>query len=104
MIKALTLLGAVVLATAPAAPARGLDPGPPEDPGVTGIPHCTVPAVRGVQLAAAKRRVTGARCTVSGVVRKRSTVAKGRVTSVVPRAGTILAQGTGVLLLVSSGR
>lgn len=104
MIKAVALLGAVALAAAPTAPGRGLDPGPPEEPGVTGIPHCTVPAVRGVQLAAAKRRVTGARCAVSGVMRKRSTVAKGRVTSVLPRAGTILAEGTGVLLFVSSGR
>ena len=104
MIKAVALLGAVALAAAPTAPARALDGGPPEDPGVTGIPHCTVPAVRGVQLAAAKRRVTSARCAISGVMRKRSSIAKGRVTSVVPRAGTVLAEGTGVLLFVSSGR
>jgi hypothetical protein len=105
VIRAVALLVAVALAAAPTAPARGLDPGPPEDPGVTGIPHCTVPGVRGVPLATAKRRVTGARCTVSGVMRKRSSsVAKGRVVSLVPRAGTVLAEGTGVLLMVSSGR
>jgi PASTA domain-containing protein len=102
VIKRGVLLGAVALAIAPSAPAQ-LDPAPPEDPGVTGIPHCTVPAVRGVQLAAAKRRVLGARCSVSAVMRKRSSVRKGRVASVVPRAGTVLAEGTGVILIVSSG-
>jgi PASTA domain-containing protein len=103
VIKRGVLLGAVALAIAPSAPAQMLDPAPPEDPGVTGIPHCTVPAVRGVQLAAAKRRVLGARCSVSAVMRKRSSVRKGRVASVVPRAGTVLAEGTGVILIVSSG-
>jgi hypothetical protein len=103
VIKAALLLGAVAAATAPTAPARMLTPGPPEDPGVTGVPHCIVPAVRGVQLAAAKRRIVGARCTVSTVMRKHSSVRKGRVASVVPRAGTVLAEGTGVVLIVSSG-
>ena len=103
MITRGVLLGAVALAIAPTAPAKMLDPGPPEDPGVVGIPHCTVPAVRGLQLAVAKRRVLGARCSVSAVMRKRSSVRKGRVTSVVPRAGTVLAEGTGVVLIVSSG-
>ena len=104
MIKTSVLLGAVAFAAAPTAPALGLDPGPPEDPGVTGVPHCTVPAVRGVQLVAAKRRVQQAHCSVGTVMRKRSVVRKGRVTSVVPRPGTVLAGGTGVLLVVSSGR
>jgi hypothetical protein len=103
VIKAALLLGAVAAAAAPTAPARSFDPGPPEDPGVAGIPHCTVPAVRGVQLVAAKRRVSGARCTVSAVMRRHSSVRKGRVASVVPRAGTVLAEGTGVVLIVSSG-
>ena len=62
-----------------------------------------MPTLRGVQLAVAKRRVLGARCTVSAVMRKRSSVRKGRVASVVPRAGTVLAEGTGVVLIVSSG-
>lgn len=97
------LAGVVVVAATPTALATRLDP-PPEDPGVAGIPHCTVPAVRGVQLAAAKRRVLKARCTVSGVMRKRSSIAKGRIALVVPRAGTILAERTGVLLFVSAGR
>ena len=98
------MLGAAALAAAPTAPATMLDPGPPEDPGVSGIVRCAVPAVRGVQLAAAKRRVLQARCTVSSVMRKRSSIRKGRVALVVPKAGTILAEGTGVLLVVSSGR
>jgi PASTA domain len=102
--RAAVLVGVVALAAAPAAPAGSLDPGPPEDTGVVGIAHCTVPSVRGVQLALAKRRVRAARCTVSAVMRKHSTVRKGRVTSVVPGAGAILAEGTGVLLFVSSGR
>ena len=103
MIKAALLLGAVAAATAPTAPAGSLGPGPPEDPGVTGIPHCTVPAVRAVPLATAKKRVLGARCTISAVTRRHSDVRKGRVVSVVPRAGTVLADGTGVVLIVSSG-
>jgi PASTA domain len=104
VIKASALLGAVALAAAPTAPGRILDPGPPEDPGVAGIVHCTVPAVRGVQLAEAKRRVVKGRCTVNAVMRKRSSIRKGRVASVVPTPGTVLAKGTGVLLVVSSGR
>ena len=51
MIKAAALLGAIAAVIAPTASARMLDPGPPEDPGIAGIPHCTVPAVRGAQLA-----------------------------------------------------
>jgi beta-lactam-binding protein with PASTA domain len=98
------LLGGVAMAAAPAAPAHTLDPSPPEDPGVVGVPHCTVPGVRGMQLATAKRRVTRARCTVTAVMRKHSSVRRGRVALVVPRAGTVLAEGTGVLLVVSSGR
>jgi beta-lactam-binding protein with PASTA domain len=98
------LVGVVAVAATPTALGTSLEPAPPEDPGVAGVPHCTVPAVRGVQLAAAKRRVLKARCTVSGVMRKRSSIAKGRVALVAPRAGTILAEGTGVLLVVSVGR
>jgi len=97
------LLGAVAVAAAPTAPAKILGPAPPEDPGVAGIAHCTVPAVRGIQVAAAKRRVLKARCSLSGVMRKRSSMRRGRVVLVVPKAGTVLAEGTGVLLVVSSG-
>jgi PASTA domain len=103
VIKAAALLGAIAAVIAPTASPRMLDPGPPEDPGVAGLPHCTVPGVRGAQLAVAKRRVVSARCTVSAVMRRRSSVHKGRVVSVVPRAGTILADGTGVVLFVSAG-
>ena len=104
MTKAAVFFGAVALAAAPAAPAHTLEPAPPEDPGVAGVPHCTVPVVRGAQLAVAKRRVSRARCTVSGVLRRSSSGRRGRVVMVVPRAGTVLAEGTGVLLVVSSGR
>ena len=102
MTRVLALLGVAAAAAAPAAFAGGLGGGPPEDPGVTAIAHCTVPAVRGTRLAAAKKRVVNARCGVSGVMRKRSKTAPGRVVAVIPRAGTVLAEGTGVLLVVSS--
>jgi hypothetical protein len=101
--KAAVLLGAVVLAAAPTAVAM-LVPAPPEDPGVTGIPHCVVLAVRGLRLAAAKRRVLQGRCSVGEVMRRHSSMRRERVTVVVPRAGTVLAEETGVVLVVSSGR
>jgi beta-lactam-binding protein with PASTA domain len=100
--KLLVLVGVVAVAATPTAFGRSSDE-PPEDPGVTGIAHCTVPSVRGAQLADAKRRVLKARCGISGVMRKRSNTKKGRVVLVVPRAGTVLAQGTGVLIVVSAG-
>ena len=103
VIKEAALLGAVAAVIVPTASPRMLDPGPPEDPGIAGLPHCTVPGVRGIQLAAAKHRVLAARCSVSAVMRRRSSVHKGRVVSVVPRAGTVLAEGTGVVLFVSAG-
>jgi hypothetical protein len=100
--RTLALLGVAAAAATPAAFAGGLDQGgPPEDPGVTAVAHCTVPAVRGARLAEAKRRVLKARCGVSGVMRKRSKTAQGRIVAVVPWAGTVLAEGTGVLLVVS---
>jgi len=101
--KLLVLVGVVAVAATPTAFGRSSDEAPPEDPGVTGSAHCTVPAVRGAQLADAKRRVLKARCGISGVMSKRSSTRKGRVVLVVPRAGTVLATGTGVLLVVSSG-
>lgn len=104
MNKAAVLFGAVVLAAAPTAAPASLVPAPPEDPGVTGVPHCVVPAVRGLKLAAAKRRVLQGRCSVGEVMRRHSSMRKGRVTLVVPRAGTVLAEETGVVLVVSSGR
>jgi beta-lactam-binding protein with PASTA domain len=36
-------------------------------------------------------------------MRRRSSVHRGRVVSVLPRVGTILADGTGVVLFVSAG-
>jgi hypothetical protein len=101
--KRLVVIGVVAIAAAPAAFGRSSDEAPPEDPGVTAFAHCTVPRVRGTQLAEAKRRVLKARCGISGVMRAHSSTKKGRVALVVPRAGTVLAEGTGVLLVVSSG-
>lgn len=103
MIRPLVLIGVVAVAATPSAFGRNSDEGPPDDPGWAGIAHCTVPSVRGAQLADAKRRVRKARCGISEVMRKHSSTKKGRVVLVVPKAGTVLAEGTGVLLVVSSG-
>ncbi len=103
LIKVTAAAAAAVVAVSAAQAAGPADESPP-DPGFTGVPHCTVPAVRGVRLAIAKRRVVGARCAVGAIARKRSTVKRGRVISPTPRAGTQLAAGTQVDLLVSRGR
>jgi hypothetical protein len=96
-------LGALVLA-ATATAAASADPEPPEDPGWTGVPHCTVPRVKGLPVAKAKTRLTSARCGVGFVVRQRSTVKKGAVIYPLPKAGSILAPQTAVDLYVSRGR
>jgi beta-lactam-binding protein with PASTA domain len=96
-------LGSVVL-TATAVAAAAAAPEPPQDPGWTGVPHCTVPQVKGVALAKAKTRLTNARCGVGFVVRQRSTVKKGAVIYPLPKAGSILAPQTAVDLYVSRGR
>jgi hypothetical protein len=99
-----TAATAVAVVAASAAQAAGPTDESPPDPGFAGVPHCTVPAVRGVRLAIAKRKIAGARCVVGLVARKRSSVKRGRVISATPRAGTQLAAGSQVDLLVSRGR
>ena len=92
------------LAAGVAVAAVRADPEPPEDPGWVGVPHCTVPKVKGLPVAKAKSRLTNARCGVGFVVRQRSTVKKGAVIYPLPKAGSILAPQTEVDLYVSRGR
>ena len=99
----LSVLAAAIVA-APADPAIAPGDDPPPDPGIAGVPHCTVPRVRGLQLRIAKRRLIGAKCEVGMITRKRSSTKKGGVISSTPAAGTLLALGTRVDLLVSKGR
>jgi PASTA domain len=75
---------------------------PPEDPGWEGLPHCTVPDIQGVQMTVAKRVLKSALCgTYKKPMRKRSVAAPNTVLTAVPAAGTQLAPGTKVLLIVS---
>jgi hypothetical protein len=94
-----TAVAAVVGALA--APAA-LGGAPPEDPGWIGLPHCTVPNVQGIQMSAAKRVLKSARCgTYKKAMFKRSIAAPNSVLIEVPEAGTHLAPGTKVLLIVA---
>jgi eukaryotic-like serine/threonine-protein kinase len=66
--------------------------------------QCTVPAVVGKKLGAARRALRRANCRVGPVTRHVSTtVAKGRVISTSPAAGTVNPAGTKVALTVSRG-
>ena len=77
---------------------RFLNPAPPSA-------RCRVPNVRGKTLAAARRSIRRARCTVGKVTRKPSgRVKRGRVISQSPRAGRLLPVGAKVRLIVSGGR
>ena len=65
---------------------------------------CKVPALKGKTLAAAKKALKKANCAAGTVTRKASsTVAKGKVISTKPGAGTKHRAGTKVKLTVSSG-
>lgn len=101
---AIAAVGAALGASAARATAPLGDP--PPDPGWTGpaVEHCRVPSVRGVRLAIAKRKIRRARCGVGSVKHRRARMKKGRVLMTAPRAKTILAPGTKVLLVVSRGR
>jgi len=96
-----TALVAVVGAVAATAAQAG---GPPADPGWIGLPHCAVPNVEGLQLVTAKRTLRRERCGVMAPMRRRSTARRNSVLTEVPEAGTHLAPGTKILLIVSNGR
>jgi uncharacterized delta-60 repeat protein len=67
-------------------------------------PTCLVPRVRGRTLAAARRALRQARCSLGRVVRQRSRVRKGLVISQRPAPGTVLPEGGSVRVVVSLGR
>jgi hypothetical protein len=81
----------------PVAQARASDPLKPAS--------CVVPNVKYKPLAAARRRITSARCATGRIARAKSmTVRKGRVISQSPKPGRRLAPGSKINLLVSRGR
>ena len=91
------LLGVCAAVAATSAQAGG----PPPDPGWAGVPHCTVPSIEGMQLANARKSLKRSRCGSMAPLRRRSTAARNTVLTAVPQAGTQLAPGTQVLLIVA---
>jgi hypothetical protein len=81
---------------------------PPPPPLVTTpvpTPRCTVPRLRGKTLRGAKTAITRAGCKVGAVTRKYSAkVRRGRVVGQRPRAGSKVARGTKVAVVLSRGR
>jgi beta-lactam-binding protein with PASTA domain len=72
---------------------------------VSSGPQCTVPTVAGQPLAAAESALVGAHCAVGQITKRTSsTVAKGKVISSAPGAGTTHPAGTMVALTVSKGK
>jgi hypothetical protein len=67
-------------------------------------PVCTVPRVLGKRLAAARRSIRAAHCSVGRVRRARSSKAKGRVIVQRPRPGLRKPARTKINLVVSKGR
>ena len=67
-------------------------------------PVCLVPKVKGKTLAGAESALTQAHCTSGKVMKKFSTVKKGRVISQSPRPGADLAAGAKVNLVLSKGK
>jgi Tol biopolymer transport system component len=74
-------------------------PPPPPSPPPPRPPVCHVPRVVGLRLAPAKQRIRRANCAV-GRIRKKHSKRVGRVLAQRPRAGTTLAQGGRVNLVV----
>ena len=95
--KWMALVGAGAALAATSAQAGG----PPPDPGWLGVPHCTVPNIEGKQLAAARKSLHSSLCGVMAPMRRRSVAARNTVLTALPQAGTILAPGTKVLLIVA---
>ena len=65
---------------------------------------CVVPRVQGKRLAAARRTIRKAHCTLGRVRRARSSRARGRVIAQSPRPGLRRPMGSKVNLVVSKGR
>jgi Ca2+-binding RTX toxin-like protein len=71
--------------------------------GTNGAGACVVPKVKGLKLAAAKRKLTQAGCAVK-VKKAKSRAARGRVVKVSRKPGARLARGAKVTITVSRGR
>jgi hypothetical protein len=97
LIKWTAVLGACGAVAATSAQAGG----PPADPGWAGIPHCTVPKIEGTLLTSAKTKLHGSLCGSLAPMRLASKAARNTVLTVIPQAGTQLAPGTKVLLIVA---
>ena len=91
-------------AAAVAVPAAQARPAPP-DPvgGVEPVRQCVVPAVQRLRLGVAKTVIFFSHCSVGKVTRVRSKLSRGRVVSQNPAAGTTLAVGARVDLVISKG-
>jgi peptide/nickel transport system substrate-binding protein len=91
----------------PPPPPPPIPPPPPPEPAPPPPPpavRCVVPRVVGQRLAAARRKIRRAHCSVGRVRSVRSSRARGRVISQRPRPRTRLARGGRVNLVVSRGR
>ena len=60
-----------------------------------------MPNIEGKQLAAARKSLHSSLCGVMAPMRRRSVAARNTVLTALPQAGTILAPGTKVLLIVA---
>ena len=65
------------------------------------LPHCTVPSLEGTLLSSARKSLRSSKCGSMAPLRKRVAAARNTVLVSVPEAGTVLAPGTKVLLIVS---
>jgi hypothetical protein len=97
LLKASALLAVVAALAATSAQAGA----PPADPGWDALPHCTVPSLEGTLLSSARKMLRNSKCGSMAPLRKRAAAARNTVLVSVPRAGTVLAPGTKVLLIVS---
>jgi len=79
-------------------------PAPPPPPPPPPRARCVVPRVKGKTLAAAKRRIRVAHCSVGSIKRTYSRTRKGLVISQKPAPGKKLAAGAKVRLVVSKGK
>lgn len=66
-------------------------------------PTCTVPALKGKKLKAAKKKIRAAGCKVGKVSKREgATAAKGKVVGQGPKAGKVVAAGTAVKLTLAA--
>jgi beta-lactam-binding protein with PASTA domain len=64
---------------------------------------CTVPHVKGLSVSKAENRIRAAGCLVGKIKKKHSKVKKGKAAGTKPGAGSTVAAGTKIKLIVSKG-